>query len=204
MEERKLNEKESLELIAQMIQNSKKNLQVGRGNQFILWGWLGAITSIAVMLMLMWTKNPAWNWLWFAIPVIGWPVMMWQLKKAEKPVVTFTDKVLKAVWMTIGSIGMFSIFLMAMYAHNSHMIIPGTILLVGTGSAITGAVLDNKRLQSWVSGVFGFAMIVSIRIAFDDTDPIWNHIVFSIAFIGMLAIPGHILNKEAKKDAQRT
>ena len=29
MEERKLNEKESLELIAQMIQNSKKNLQVG-------------------------------------------------------------------------------------------------------------------------------------------------------------------------------
>ena len=202
MEERKLNEKESLELIAQMIQNSKKNLQVGGGNQFILWGWLGAITSLAVMLMLMWTKNPAWNWLWFAIPVISWPVMMWQLKKAEKPVVTFTDKVLKAVWMTIGSIGMFSIFLMAMYAHNSHLIIPGTILLVGIGSAITGAVLDNKRLQSWVSGVFGFAMIVSIRIAFDDTDPIWNHIVFSIAFIGMLAIPGHILNKEAKSYVQ--
>ena len=46
MEERKLNEKESLELIAQMIQNSKKNLQVGRGNQFILWGWIGAITSL--------------------------------------------------------------------------------------------------------------------------------------------------------------
>ena len=58
MEERKLNEKESLELITQMIQNSKKNLQVGRGNQFILWGWLGAITSLAVMGMLMWTKNP--------------------------------------------------------------------------------------------------------------------------------------------------
>ena len=41
MEERKLNEKESLELIAQMIQNSKKNLQVGRGNQFILLGMAG-------------------------------------------------------------------------------------------------------------------------------------------------------------------
>lgn len=204
MEERKLNEKESLELIAQMIQNSKKNLQVGRGNQLILWGWLGATTSLGVMLMLMWTKNPMWNWLWFAIPVIGWPVMMWQMKKNEKPVITFTDKVLKAVWMTIGSIGMGSIFLMAMYAHNSHLIIPGTILLVGIGSAITGAVLDNKRLQNWPSGVFGFAMIVSIRIAFDDIDPIWNHIVFSIAFIGMLAIPGHILNKEAKKDVQGT
>ena len=204
MEERKLNEKESLELIAQMIQNSKKNLQVGRGNQFILWGWLGAITSLAVMGMLMWTNNPMWNWLWFAIPVIGWPTMMWQMKKEEKPVITFIDKVMKAVWTTIGSIGMLSILLMAYVAHNTHWIIPCTILLIGIGSAISGAVLDNKRIQSWASGTFGFVMIVSLRIAFDETNPIWNHIIFSIAFIGLLVIPGYILNKEAKKHVQRT
>ena len=204
MEERKLNEKESLELIAQMIQNSKKNLQVGRGNQFILWGWLGAITSLVVMGMLMLTNNPMWNWVWFAIPVIGWPVMMWQLKKEEKPVITFIDKVMKAVWTTIGSIGMLSILLMAYVAHNTHLIIPCTILLIGIGSAISGAVLDNKRIQSWASGTFGFVMIVSLRIAFDETNPIWNHIIFSIAFIGLLVIPGYILNKEAKKDVQRT
>ena len=204
MEERRLNEKESLELIAQMIQNSKKNLQVGRGNQFILWGWLGAITSLAVMGMLMWTNNPMWNWLWFAIPVIGWPTMMWQMKKEEKPVITFIDKVMKAVWTTIGSIGMLSILLMAYVAHNTHLIIPCTILLIGIGSAISGAVLDNKRIQSWASGTFGFVMIVSLRIAFDETNPIWNHIIFSIAFIGLLVIPGYILNKEAKKHVQRT
>lgn len=202
MEERKLNEKESLELIAQMIQNSKKNLQVGSGNQFILWGWLGAITSLAVMAMLMWTKNPAWNWLWFSIPVIGWPVMMWQIMKEEKPVVTFTDKVMIATWKAIGTIGIFSILLMAYIAHNSQLIIPGTILLVGVGSAITGSVLDNKRIQSWVSCTFGFTMIVSLRIAFDATNPIWNHITFFIAFMGMLVIPGYILNKEAKKHVQ--
>ena len=202
MEERKLNEKESLELIAQMIQNSKKNLQVGSGNQFILWGWLGAITSLAVMAMLMWTKNPMWNWLWFAIPVIGWPVMMWQMQKERNRVVTFTDKVMIATWKTIGSIGIFSILLMAYIAHNSQLIIPGIILLVGVGSAITGSVLDNKRIQSWVSCTFGFAIIVSLRIAFDGTNPIWNHITFFIAFIGMLVIPGYILNKEAKKHVQ--
>ena len=115
MKERKLNEKESLELIAQMIQNSKKNLQVGRGNQFILWGWVGAITSIAVMGMLMLTNNPMWNWLWFAIPAIGWPLMMWQMKKEEKPVITFTDKVLKSVWLSIGVIGMTGLLLMGFY-----------------------------------------------------------------------------------------
>ena len=136
MEERKLNEKESLELIAQMIQNSKKNLQVGRGNQFILWGWLGAITSLAVMGMLMLTNNPMWNWLWFAIPVIGWPLMIWQLKKEEKPVVTFTDKVLKAVWMSIGGIGMTGLFLLAIYAKNT-------------------CILYTRSLMDWLVGVWG-------------------------------------------------
>ena len=36
MEDRTLNEKESLELITRMIQNSKKNLEVGSGNIFLL------------------------------------------------------------------------------------------------------------------------------------------------------------------------
>ena len=170
-------------------QGSRVSMRVARG----------AITSLVVMGMLMWTKNPAWNWLWFAIPVIGWPTMMWQMKKEEKPVITFIDKVMKAVWTTIGSIGMLSILLMAYVAHNTHLIIPCTILLIGIGSAISGAVLDNKRIQSWASGTFGFVMIVSLRIAFDETNPIWNHIIFSIAFIGLLVIPGYILNKEAKK-----
>jgi hypothetical protein len=204
MEERKLNEKESLELIAQMIQNSKKNLQVGRGNQFILWGWLGAITSLAVMVMLMWTKNPAWNWLWFAIPVIGWPTMMWQLKKEEKPVVTFTDKVLKAVWMSIGSIGMLGTFLMAIYAKNMMLMLPGVSILIAIGVFITGAILDDRALKTRTFGALLLIMMASCHIVFMQDDFYWYYITFSLGFIVMLVMPGYHLNKEAKKHVQRT
>ena len=204
MEERKLNEKESLELIAQMIQNSKKNLQVGRGNQFILWGWLGAITSLVVMGMLMWTKNPAWNWLWFAIPVIGWPTMMWQLKKEEKPVVTFTDKVLKAVWMSIGSIGMLGTFLMAIYAKNMMLMLPGVSILIAIGVFITGAILDDRALKTRTFGALILIMMASCHIVFMQDDFYWYYITFSLGFIVMLVIPGYHLNKEAKKHVQRT
>ncbi len=38
MEERKLNEKESLELITRMIRNTKHNLEIGDGNIFLFWG----------------------------------------------------------------------------------------------------------------------------------------------------------------------
>ena len=202
MEERKLNEKESLELITQMIQNSKKNLQVGRGNQFILWGWLGAITSLAVMGMLMWTKNPMWNWLWFAIPVIGWPVMMWQLKKAEKPVVTFTDKVLKAVWMSIGSVGMAGIFLMAIYAKNMMLMLPGACILMAIGVFITGTVLNDRKTKTSASSTLFVIMMASCHIVFMKDHFMWYYIVFSLGFIGMLVVPGYHLNKEAKKHVQ--
>ena len=204
MEERKLNEKESLELIAQMIQNSKKNLQVGRGNQFILWGWLGAITSLVVMGMLMWTKNPAWNWLWFAIPVIGWPTMMWQLKKEEKPVVTFTDKVLKSVWMSIGSIGMLGTFLMAIYAKNMMLMLPGVSILIAIGVFITGAILDDRALKTRTFGALLLIMMASCHIVFMQDDFYWYYITFSLGFIVMLVMPGYHLNKEAKKHVQRT
>ena len=204
MEERKLNEKESLELIAQMIQNSKKNLQVGRGNQFILWGWLGAITSLAVMVMLMWTKNPAWNWLWFAIPVIGWPTMMWQMKKEEKPVVTFTDKVLKAVWMSIGSIGMLGTFLMAIYAKNMMLMLPGVSILIAIGVFITGAILDDRALKTRTFGALLLIMMASCHIVFMQDDFYWYYTTFSLGFIVMLVMPGYHLNKEAKKHVQGT
>ena len=204
MEERKLNEEESLELIAQMIQNSKKNLQVGRGNQFILWGWLGAITSLVVMGMLMWTKNPAWNWLWFAIPVIGWPTMMWQMKKEKKPVVTFTDKVLKAVWMSIGSIGMLGTFLMAIYAKNMMLMLPGVSILIAIGVFITGAILDDRALKTRTFGALLLIMMASCHIVFMQDDFYWYYITFSLGFIVMLVMPGYHLNKEAKKHVQGT
>ena len=203
MEERKLNEKESLELIAQMIQNSKKNLQVGRGNQFILWGWLGAITSLVVMGMLMLTNNPMWNWLWFAIPVIGWPMMMWQMKKETKPVVTFTDKVLKSVWISIGGIGMTGLLLLAFYAKNMMLMLPGACILMAIGVFITGAIFDDRSLQIRTFSALLLIMMASSHIVFMKDDFYWYYITFSLGFIVMLVMPGYHLNKEAKKHVQR-
>ena len=204
MEERKLNEKESLELIAQMIQNSKKNLQVGRGNQFILWGWLGAITSLAVMGMLMLTNNPMWNWLWFAIPVIGWPLMMWQMKKEEKPIVTFTDKALRAVWMSIGGIGITGLLLLAIYAKNMMLMLPGASILMAIGVFITGAILDDRKTKTSAFSTLFVIMMASCHIVFMKDDFYWYYITFALGFIGILVMPGYHLNKEAKKHVQRT
>lgn len=49
MEDKKLNEQESLALIAQMIQNSKKGLVVGSGNSFLFWGYLTLAVSNCIL-----------------------------------------------------------------------------------------------------------------------------------------------------------
>lgn len=46
MEERLLNEKESLELITQMINSSKKNMEIGQGNYLLVWGYFTTALSI--------------------------------------------------------------------------------------------------------------------------------------------------------------
>ena len=46
MEEKKLNERESLELITRMIQETKNKLEVGDGNVLLIWGYVSVLTAI--------------------------------------------------------------------------------------------------------------------------------------------------------------
>lgn len=68
MEERKLNEKESLELIAQMIQNTKNRLETNCGMPFLFWGY----TTIFVSL-LVWVSGSNYPELLLAIPMVLTP-----------------------------------------------------------------------------------------------------------------------------------
>ena len=71
MEERKLNEKESLELIAQMIQNTKNRLETNCGMPFLFWGYTTLFVSLLVWFLVVTTGNYYWQYLWFLLPIIA-------------------------------------------------------------------------------------------------------------------------------------
>ena len=52
MEEQKMNEKESLELIAQMIRVTKQSIGSGCGNKFLMYGYTAAILSIVIYALV--------------------------------------------------------------------------------------------------------------------------------------------------------
>ena len=60
MEEKKLNEKESLELITQMIRQSRKNIGTGSGNRFLLYGYLAVVLAVVVFALVSITGSSVW------------------------------------------------------------------------------------------------------------------------------------------------
>ena len=74
MEEKKLNEKESLELITQMIRQSRRNMVVGSGNRFLLYGYSAVILSIIVFVLVRTTGHLTWAALWFGLFLL---VILW-------------------------------------------------------------------------------------------------------------------------------
>ena len=94
MKENTFSEHDSLELIAQMICQSKKNMRVGSGNILLYYGYPALLISVAVYLLVHLTGKPIWSALWFLmfVPVIGIRVSK---EKSEACVVTHMDKAIK-------------------------------------------------------------------------------------------------------------
>ena len=107
MEEKTLNEKESLEIITRMIQETKNKLEVGDGNMLLLWGYVSVCTAILVYALLLWVQTPQVNWLWFLIPLIGYGVTQKQKRKEAnvKPhSSSYVDKISAGIWKSVGII----------------------------------------------------------------------------------------------------
>ncbi len=103
MEEKKFIEKESLELISQMIQATRKNLVKGQGNYFIIYGYTAAILSIIIYTLLCITHTPWWwaGWFLMSLPVI---ILSFKEKRNTPTVITYTNSMVNKVWQVVGTL----------------------------------------------------------------------------------------------------
>lgn len=191
MEEKKLSEKESLELIAQMIRNTQQKLERGNGIPFLIWGYATVAVSILVWYLFSSTGNPHWNFLWFLIPVIGFPTMMWNVRKQEKGIKTYIDKVISYVWIAFGVAGIV-VSTSAMFL-SSVPILFIVVLLMSVGTAITGLVIQFKPI---IFSGFAGMLLSYLCLLVKEYEVI---LVFALIFLVMMVIPGHILNWKGRK-----
>ena len=103
MKETNFSEKESLELIAQMIQQTKDNMKVGNGNVLLYYGYPAILIALVVYLLVLKTGNSLWATGWFLMFVPG---ILLKLKNSRhKPsVITYMDKAVDNTWTVVGSL----------------------------------------------------------------------------------------------------
>ncbi len=192
MEEKNLTQNESLELISRMIKETRNNLERGGGNIYLLWGYVWFAVSLVIYLLLLKTGDYRVQWLWFAIPVIGYPGMMYLLKKREKGAVTFVGRVISSIWIVLGAVaGLLSLYMFVDY--KAYPILFVMSLLINSGVAISGLVIKFRPVA--IAGFFGIVLSFGMLMV----TGLNQILIYALFALVMLIIPGHILNAACKK-----
>ena len=109
MKEKLFSEKDSLELISQMLKQTRQNLEVGSGNIFLYYGYAALAISLLVFVLIFLTGNPVWAALWFVMFIVSFVIQ----RKAEKNkphVVTYMDKAISNTWSVLSVLFLLTVF----------------------------------------------------------------------------------------------
>ena len=153
---------ESLRLISESFNKSRKDILRNSAKYFILWGTLLTLTSLAIYLLWHFTGKPQWNFLWFVMPVIGYPFAALIGKNSIAIPQNEVSKMLGGIWSVFG---VFSIMLSAIAVFLVPMHITLVIVIIlGLAECISGVLLKNWPIiiAGFLLGIGGavFALLV--------------------------------------------
>jgi hypothetical protein len=153
---------QSLQIISETFNNSRKEILRGSAKYFMLWGTLLTVVSLVIYLSWHLTGKPEWNFLWFAMPVIGYPIAALMGKYSKAMPQNEVSKMLGNVWGVFGvfaiTLSIIAIFLVPM---RVSLII---VIIMGLAECMSGVLLKNWPIiiAGFLLGVGGavFAMLV--------------------------------------------
>ena len=200
-----MTEKESLELITTMIQRTKERY-VGDGNIMLMWGYLSVVVAALVWILLVTTHNQAWNWLWFAIGVIGWiaTLIMDKKQRVKSGVKSYSDKLTSQIWTIVGcSAFVATLFCLGFNLFMGYdawkMMFAFALIIVPMAEMAQGIVIKEKSLV--IGGAIGLTCGIFIVCCIAAGVPLYINLIlplFIVAFTCMMIIPGHIINRKAR------
>ena len=199
MEERKFIEKESLELISQMISASRQRLQKGSGNPFLYYGYTSIAISAATFLITRFSGNYVWNMLWILMFVPA--TVMWIKDRGEKPETTsYIDRMLTNTWKVVLMLLSLVVIVcsgLGAGVINMMLMLPLALIFVCTGTLITGLTIGEGGIVGMTVIAFAIpVLLLSAMVAGDRYLPVWN-LAGGFSFLFSLVIPGHIINRKS-------
>lgn len=193
MEQNRLTARQSIDLIANTISNTRRHIERGVYKPFLIWGYLTIIISLAIWALYKHTGDTAVMWLWFALPVAGW-ILMLALNRPQPNqgyVRTDIDRAISNVWVVLSA----ACLIASVSSYFTGLpILFIVILLMASGTAITGLVIRSRILSA--AGFTGLAL----SVLFFFVHGIDQCLVFAAIFLFTMIVPGHILRCREKKN----
>ena len=192
MEANSMTPEKSLQIISEAIAKSRRDFEKNAGTPLVTWGVIVLLFSILVWFILQETSNMNWNLLWFGIPVVGWPLSMLLSKgKQRESNTTFISKTLGQIWVAYG---IFATVLSAAFTFIEPSLIGFmTAVLLGFAATMTGIILKNNYITAG-----GLITGIGCTIALFFVESLDATLLFGVAAILNLIIPGYMMNKKAK------
>lgn len=204
MEEKNLTPQESMEIISRMIDASRQRVAMPDLSISIMWAALSVLTAATVLTLTLATGNPRFNFLWFAIPVIGLPLNFILMRKAsaKKTVKTYIDSISDGIWSTVGYTAIYltimcGIFHLCGYPQAWIALMFYGFIIVGFGAAMQGIVIKES---SYIAGGFfsilsGFFLVACMACGI-PLKIIWVLPLYIVCFTVMFLVPAIIIRKK--------
>ena len=168
---------ESLQLITETLNNSRKDILRSNAKYYMIWGALLTCFSLAIYLLWKSTGHAYWNLLWFAMPFVGFPLANWIGSKEDAVrSENVISRITGGIWLTFCifscSVAVFNILFSIVNKSPIGAIAVGTslsgqiILLFGMAETITGVALKNWiiKVAGVVTGIGGLALYYGIGL----------------------------------------
>ena len=196
--ESNFNHEQSLALINEMINRARNNVKLEKNYSLSYWGYLIAALAVTHYVLIHTLSNPNQSsWIWgLILPAAIVGVFIERRTIQKKLVKTHYDSITGMIWL--GFLISWAFFLIVIHIFGvdyifSKLIVPVNLIFFGMGQFISAFVL---RYKLWYAAAV-LSWTGAIVCAFLTTD--LHMIVLAVNMIVGCAIPGHVLNYQAKK-----
>lgn len=206
MDTHTINQQESLQLIAEMIQQSKRRYQLDEGKPFLIWGYTALATAAIVWLLLRTTLSPWSNLGWLLIPFVGTGLTKLLLSPPSTGYAkTYTDTMLARFWTFAGALAWVMTLCCAILHYLGYpaawkaMMVYG-LLIIGLGHVVSGIILSERSIVVGGSiATLAGTLLLCIVAAGLPIVASWFLPLYGLAFVACAIVPGHVLNAKARR-----
>ena len=190
IENKEMTAQQSLNIISEMMNNSRRIILQSSAKHFILWGILLIVTSFVIYELWHITGSPVWNVAWFAMPALGFPmVRILERKETDVPQNKINMNI-GLIWLTYCIfVVLLSVIAMLWVPMNISLII---VVLVGFAECISGFLLKN-----WAITISGFIIGIGGAVMASMLPGAEQLLIFTVCGI-MLVVTGLIIKSQYK------